>query len=208
MFTKEKFADYDEFVEKLRLQVPADFNFALDVMDETARRMPHAPAMIHIDDQGRRKDYDFAFFARESSRLSNALVSRGIKAKDRVMIILYRRVEFWVAMLALHKIGAVAVPSPSQLTPGDIVYRVNFAGIRCIICENSVSDRVEQALGQCPGLDLLIEAGAEKSGSGWLNYDQLVADMPDAYQPEIKPGADDPLLIFFSSGTTGPPKMV
>lgn len=209
MFTKEKFTDYDDFQKRFQISVPDNFNFAFDVMDQRAHTDPENLAMIHIDDDGQRKEYSTGFFSRESSRLANALRKQGISSGDRVMIILYRRVEFWVSMLALHKLGAVAVPSPSLLTSKDIVYRVNFAGIKGVIIENSVTGKVVQALPDCPDLKVMVEVGEGNSDSGLLDYNQLISRESSEFIPEQeKPGGDDPLLIFFSSGTTGPPKMV
>ncbi len=209
MFTKEKFTDYEDFQKRFHISVPDNFNFAFDVMDQRAHTDPENPAMIHIDDDGQRKEYSAGYFSSESSRLANALHKQGISKGDRVMIILYRRVEFWVSMLALHKLGAVAVPSPSLLTPKDIVYRVNFAGIKGVIIENSVTGKVIEALPDCPDLKVMVEVGEDKSESGLLGYEQLISGESSEFSPEqTKPGGDDPLLIFFSSGTTGPPKMV
>jgi acetyl-CoA synthetase len=208
MLTREKFADYRDFKENFRLDVPENFNFAFDLVDQWAQKDRDALAMIHIDDSGARREYTAGYFSRESSRLARALSRNGISPGDRVMIILYRRVEFWVAMLALHKLGSVAVPSPSMLTPGDIVFRVNFAGIKGVIYEDTVSGNIDQALAQCPSLSMLIQVGREDPGPGRLWYASVISGEPAEFSPERRPGGDDPLLIFFSSGTTGPPKMV
>ncbi len=209
MFTKEKFTNYEDFQKRFKIDTPENFNFALNVIDEKARSAPEALAMIHIDDSGVRKEYTLKYFSENSSRLANALAQNGIGKGDRVMVILYRRVEFWTAMLALHKLGAVAVPSPSLLTPKDIVYRVNFARIRGVICEDSVRDKIDQAFSECEGLNILVEVGGNEPGEGWLGYEDLLSGASPLFiSNEQNPGGDDPLLIFFSSGTTGPPKMV
>ncbi|WP_150112141.1 AMP-binding protein [Desulfonatronovibrio hydrogenovorans] len=208
MLTKEKYRSYEEFQKQFNVDIPENFNFAFDIIDAYARRSPDAPAMIHINDQGKRTEYTLGFFSKESSRLANGLKKKGVSRGDRVMIILYRRVEFWVTMLALHKIGAVAVPSPSLLTPKDIIYRVNFAGIKAVVCEDSVSDKVNEARTECPELTVLVEAGEADPGSGWHGYAELTNGESTVFPEDEKPGGSDPLLIFFSSGTTGPPKMV
>lgn len=201
---------YEDFVERFSLEVPEGFNFAFDFLDAEATKDPSRPAMVHIDPEGKRRDFDLAFFSRESSRLANALKAQGLKRGDRVMLILYRRVEFWVTMLALHKLGAVPIPSPALLTAKDIEFRVNYAKIKAVICENTVAERVEQAKASCPTLGLLVQVAGDKLMPGWKGYNAIMQTAADSYpapQGKDKPGGDDPLLIFFTSGTTGMPKM-
>jgi acetyl-CoA synthetase len=205
MLTKPSFRSYDDMRASYRLDCPDDFNFAYDVLDA---KSPDQPAMIHVDDAGTRRDLDFGFFQQTSSRLANALMERGVKPGDRVMLILYRRVEYWTAMLAMHRIGAVPIPSPSLLTTKDIVQRVNYAGITTIICEDSITARVDAALPDCPGLALRVQAGGAPA-AGWLDYEAIMAQAsPECPRTPATPGGADPLVIFFSSGTTGLPKMV
>lgn len=200
---------YEEFKAQYAVPATENFNFAFDVMDEKADQTPEKLAMIHIDDDGVRREYDYIFFKTASNRLANALTEQGIGKGDRVMIILYRRVEFWVAMLALHKLGAVAIPSPSLLTEKDIAYRVNFAGIKGIVFEDSLAERVKAAKAQCPDLGVVVQVGAAELPQGWLDYAEICEQAsPDYPKPAQGPGGEDSLLIFFSSGTTGPPKMV
>ena len=204
-------ASYDEFVHEFSLDVPENFNFAYDVLDDIADSTPERLAMVHVDDSGTRVDYSFAWFKEQSSKLAGALQEQGLKKGDRVMLILYRRVEFWVSMLACHKLGLVPVPSPSQLTVKDIDFRVQRAHIRGIIVEDSVADRVEAARATCPSLTCLVQAGGDSVADGWLAYDALVASGSAEFSRpsgDRDVGGDDPLLIFFSSGTTGMPKMV
>jgi acetyl-CoA synthetase len=116
MMKKFSSTSYEEFVHEFTVNVPENFNFAFDVLDAIADEEPQRLAMVHVDDAGVRNDYSFAWFQEQSAKLAGALETQGLKKGDRVMLILYRRVEFWVSMLACHRLGLVPVPSPSQLT--------------------------------------------------------------------------------------------
>ncbi|SDB20491.1 acetyl-CoA synthetase [Desulfonatronum thiosulfatophilum] len=203
---------YEDFVKSFQIDIPENYNFAFDFLAEQARQDPDRPAMIHVDDAGVRKDYTLGFFELESNKLANALRKLGLGKGDRVMLILHRRVEFWISMLALHKIGAVAVPSPALLTAKDIVYRVNFARIKAAIVDGGVAPVVQAALADCPGLRTLIHVGSGEAtlpARGWLDYAATVSEAAETFpRPEDAAGGQESLLIFFSSGTTGPPKMV
>ncbi len=201
-------ASYGEFIDKFKLEAADDFNFVFDVVDEIADKNPDRPAMIHVDDKGKRRDYDFAHFKEASCRLANVLKARGLGKGDRVMVILYRRMEYWVTMLALHRIGALPIPSPSLLTVHDIEYRVGFAKVKACIVEDSIVERINGARPKCPSLEILIQVGG-KAVDGWVDFDQACAEASDSYpRTDDAPGGNDPMVIFFSSGTTGPPKMV
>lgn len=203
------FQSYEDFVQSFRIDVPERYNFAFDFLARTAAEDPNRPAMVHVSDDGVRTDYTMGFFENASNRLANALQQQGLRKGDRVMLILHRRVEFWVSMLALHKLGAVAVPSPALLTARDIVYRVNFARIRAAIVDHGLVSAVRQAQPDCPGLRILLQVGQSRPPQGWLDCFALCqAASPDFPRPEDPAGGTDSLLIFFSSGTTGPPKMV
>ncbi len=202
---------YEEFIQQFRMDIPENYNFAFDLVDKTAQDDPTRPAMVHVGPEGERREFDFAFFRSASSRLANALAGQGIGKGDRIMLILYRRVEYWVAMLALHKIGAIPIPSPSLLTVHDIEYRVNFAKMKAAIVEDSITDRIEEARATCPTLTTFVQVGDKPLPGGWLNYAAICQaasdDLPRPSKREA-PGGRDPMVIFFSSGTTGNPKMV
>ncbi|WP_459856633.1 AMP-binding protein [Humidesulfovibrio idahonensis] len=212
-FDKIRVNRYRDFMAQFKLDVPATFNFAYDFLDARAAEDPDRLALIHVDQAGHRRELSYGFFQKESMKLANALSAKGIKKGDRVMLILYRRMEYWVTMLALCRIGALPIPSPSLLTSHDIESRVNYAHVSCVICEDSLTERVEVARPKCPGLHLLIdipsESGHPKAPAGWENYENLVASgAADFPRTAETPGGDDPMVIFFSSGTTGMPKMV
>ena len=211
MTARYSFASHEEFLAEFSLEIPENYNFAFDFLDAMARIEPEKIAMVHVDDQGARREYDFGYFAAQSARLANALAARGLARGDRVMLVLHRRVEFWVSMLALHRLGAVAVPSPALLTAKDIQFRVNHAAIKACIVDQGAAARVNEARAACPTLTLCVCAadGQAAAPSGWLDYHALAAAAPETFPvPADKPGGDDPLLIFFTSGTTGMPKMV
>jgi len=206
-------ARYRDFLAAFTHEIPANFNFAYDFLDPRAAENPDRLAMVHVDDAGNRRELSFGFFQRESMKLASSLAAQGVKKGDRVMLILYRRVEFWTAMLALCRLGALPIPSPSLLTPHDIEFRVNFARVSAVICEDSLTARVEAAKPKCPTLKLLVDvpsdAGHPKAPAGWLDY-QTLKESGEQDFPRTGDTAcgDEPMVIFFSSGTTGMPKMV
>ncbi|PID73440.1 MAG: acyl-CoA synthetase [Desulfobacterales bacterium] len=200
---------YEEFLEKFEMNVPERYNFVYDMLDPKAAAHPDEIAMIHVDDDGVRREYSYGWFAEISSRLAGGLQDAGLGKGDRVMIILHRRVEFWVSMLALSRIGAVGIPSPSLLTAKDIEYRINFASVRGVVTDHHLIPRVDEALSACPGLRFRIQASGGENAEGWLDFDALCDAGPTQFpRPEDAAGGEDTLLIFFSSGTMGQPKMV
>ena len=205
MFTKEEYADYKDLCARYKPDCPDNFNFSFDVLDKMD---PEKIALIHVDDAGTRRELTARFFQETSSRLANALKDKGVKKGDRIMLVVYRRLEYWTAMLALHRLGAIPIPSPSLLTQKDITERVNYANISAIICEDSIVERVNEARPECPGLNLFVQIDGQ-AGDGWLDYEVLMASGDTAFpRTDDTPGGDDPMVIFFSSGTTGLPKMV
>lgn len=209
MITKVRPTSYEEFRAMHSLDIPQNYNFAFDMVDATANHTPDRLAMVHVDDAGSRREYTFGYFSEQSSRLANALKDLGIGRGDKVMIILHRRVEFWTTMLALHKLGALGVPSPALLTAKDIVYRVNFASIKGAIVDTSVRGTVEAANPECPTLSVLVMAGLDSGQGAWQSFDEIAATANPLFpRPADAACGEDPATIFFSSGTTGHPKMV
>ncbi|WP_235896757.1 AMP-binding protein [Oceanidesulfovibrio marinus] len=209
---KLKPGSYEEFLEQFSVTVPENFNFAYDFLDAEAAQDPTRPAMVHVDDAGNRRDLDLAFFSNESSRLAEGLAKRGIGPGDTVLIMLYRRVEWWITVLALHKLGAAAIPGPHLLTPKDIEFRVECAKAKAIICEDGLAAKADEARPNSPSLSLLVSVGEAEPPAGWTRYDDVRADGTDDFvytRPDgRRPGGSDLLYIFFTSGTTGMPKMV
>jgi acetyl-CoA synthetase len=206
---KLKPTTYEEFLSAFTLDMPAGYNFAFDSFDPIAREYPQRKALVHVGPDNARRDVSFDYLRRESCRLAGALAARGVKKGDRIMLILFRRIEFWTAMLALHRLGAVAVPSPNLLTTKDIVYRANFGKLAGVICEDSQAAKVDAARADAPTLVHVVQAGPGEPLPGWERLEDLrTAASDDFARPADAAGGDDPLLIFFTSGTTGMPKMV
>lgn len=156
------FSSEKDFAENLEFNVPDNFNFAYDVMDEWARIEPDKRALLWVDDQGREKSYTFGELKELTDRTAAYFISLGIGHGDMVMLILKRRVEFWFSMLALHKIGAVAIPATHMLTAKDIVYRNNRAEVKAIVCvgEEYVMKQVHDSLAMSPSLKTLMRWSA------------------------------------------------
>lgn len=212
---KQEFKSYDDFLNSYQVEVPDNFNFVYDVVDKAAAENSQTLAMIHVDNAKVRREYTFKWFSEESARLAHGLRKAGVRKGHKVMLILYRRVEFWVASLALQRLGAVSIPAPAQLTPKDIAFRVDYGKIDGIIVEDSITERVEEARALCALPPLLVQVSDLPSPSlptGWLDYADLLKDQPSVFarpsSPQENSGGNDSMLIFFSSGTTGMPKMV
>ena len=208
-FTRGDYASYDDFIQNFHINVPDRFNFAYDVLDALAANKPDKKALIWVSEKGPRKEFSFADLKRLSDKAANYFLSCGIKKGDKVMLILKRHHEFWYTIMALHKIGAVTIPATHLLTKKDIEYRVNAAGIKMIVCTGcgTVADQVELASGM-PSLKIRALLGKR---SGWENYLQGVEDASNVFfKPSEKdlPQNDDIMLLYFTSGTTGMPKMV
>lgn len=214
---KSEFSSYEDFVANFCLEVPKNFNFAYDVMDKLAERSPDKPALVWCDEKGSRATFSFAELKFYSDKAANFFASAGIGKGDKVMLILKRRYEFWFAILALHKLGAVAIPATHLLMPKDIVYRCKAADVKMIVAANdeSVIKHVEIAQAESPSLESKVLAGlADHGGSsrpGWLDFDSaLKAASPNFSLPAgaARSGGEDLMLLYFTSGTTAEPKMV
>ncbi len=193
-----------EFETMFKPECPKNFNFVFDVFDEIANREPEKIALIHVDNEGIKKELSFAELQEASIRLADSLQKNGLKKGDKAMLILYRRIEFWVTMLAMHRIGVLPIPSPSLLTEHDIETRAAYAGITTFIVEDSIAERIDKALAGKEHLTIV----AGKKTAGTLFFDELIEAGDKNFKADYEVGGEDPLLIFFSSGTTGMPKMV
>lgn len=206
-----EFDSYEDFYENFRIEVPENFNFAYDVVDEWARVEPEKKALVWINDAGEERTFTFTDISRLSNRAANAFWQLGIRKGDVVMMMLRRRWEYWVCAVALAKIGASIIPATIQLTSKDIAYRANSADVKMVICvdDDYVVEQVEGALPNAASIkDKVLVAGTRE---GWLSFDELIEGASDEWERPTGDAAtsiDDIMLIYFTSGTTGNAKAV
>ena len=184
------------------------FNFAFDVVDEIARRKPEKLAMLHVSKNHEERRFTFTDFMKESARCANYFESLGIKRGDKVMLVLKRHYQFWIATLALQKIGAVSIPASFLLQEHDYEYRYEAASVSAILCtaDDDIADRAEAGAKNATTLREKILVGGSKPG--WRNFDEEYKAFPDEYVRKAdSPCGDDDMLLYFTSGTTGNPKM-
>lgn len=203
------FSSQEEFRQHLRIRVPEPFNFAYDVVDCYAAEQPDQLAMVWTDDKDHVARFTFADMKRESDRTAAYFQSLGIGKGDPVMLILKRRYEFWFSVLALHKLGAVVIPATHLLTRKDVVYRCNTASIKAIVVagERVITDHVAAAMPDSPTVQALISVGPEVP-EGFLDFHRGIEQAAPFVRPEHPNRNDDIMLMYFTSGTTGEPKMV
>ena len=207
--TQTRFTSEEDYREHLHFNIPENFNFAYDVMDVWAEEQPDKVALIWTNDEGEEKIFTFADLKRESDQTAAYFASLGIGHGDMVMIILKRRYEWWLTMLALHKLGAIAIPATHMLTKHDIVYRNNRASVRAIVCvgEDYVLTQVSDAMSESPTVQTLISVGPEVP-DGFHDWHKEWQNAPAFVRPNHVNTNDDTMLMYFTSGTSGEPKMV
>lgn len=205
------FDSYEDFAENFRIDVPGNFNFAYDVVDEWARVEPDKRALLWCDDRDSERVFTFTDISRLSNRMANSFSAMGIGKGDVVMCILRRRWEYWITAVALCKIGATIIPATLQLTKKDIVYRAQSAHVKAMVCvdDDYVCGEVEKALPESPSIENIVVAGGTREG--WTSYESLLEKGSENW---IRPTGDkatknsDIMLIYFTSGTTGMAKAV
>lgn len=199
---------YEEMQQRLKLRIPENFNFAFDIVDEYARLCPEKRALVWCNDKGEEKQFSFGEISRLSKKLAASLYKMGIRKGDFVMLIMKRRAEYWITYPALHRLGAVAIPATHMLTKKDVVYRNNAAGVKMIIAaqDENILEHVDAAMADSPTLEHRVLLGGVREG--WESFDELLSEGDEGFVPPVRAGGDDPMLMFFTSGTTGMPKMV
>ena len=216
------FDSVEDYNKHLEFIIPEHFNFAYDVMDEWARECPDRLALLWTNDEGAEIRATFSDLKRQSDQAASYFQSLGLGKGDPVMLILKRRYEWWVVMLALHKLGAVVIPATHMLTKKDIIYRNTRASVKAIVCVDDayVCEQIGQAVPESPTLESVIVVGDRFSKAAAdcslftlhssLTHDYLseVDAAPPFVRPAEKNDNDDTMLMYFTSGTSGEPKMV
>ena len=208
----EKFVDLSEdengALKDIKFKNTETFNFGFDIVDEIADKYPDKLAMLHLDVNKNERRFTFKDIKRASNQVANYFASLGIKKGDKVMLVLKRHYQFWFCMVALHKLGAVAIPATNQLKEHDFEYRYNAAGVSAIVCtaDGDTADIAEAAAKKCPQVKNLILVGGKKEG--WHDFDSEYGFYTRKYvRTEDASCGSDTALMFFTSGTTGNPKM-
>lgn len=206
---KVDFESYDDFMQNFHIKDLPGFNFAYDVVDEWARIEPDRKALLWTNEAGDVKQFTFADIKRESDKTAAYFQQLGIGRGDMVMLIMKRRYQFWFAITALHKLGAVAIPATHLLTDEDIIYRCQSASIRAIVAvgDDVVLEHIIKAAPDCPSVKNYISIGP-KVPEGWCDFNAGIESAPPFVRPEVVNEPGDISLMYFTSGTSGEPKMV
>ena len=207
-----EFTSFEDFKKHCRLKTKPDFNFAYDIVDKYATDFPGKRALVWINDEGEEKTFTFDDISRESKRAAYWLASKGIKKGDTVMLVLRRRYEWWILMPALHRIGAIVIPATDQLLESDIEYRTNAADVKMIISYDNpiIQGEIDKALTKTKTVQYLVTVGKEKR-DGWISFHDEYEKAPAEFPRPVGEAAThnkDPMLLYFTSGTSGYPKMV
>ncbi len=206
---RDSFVSQEDFKANLKICIPKDFNFGYDVVDAWAEEDPDKKALCWTNDKGEHLDFTFADLKKYTDQTAAYFQSLGIGHGDMVMLILKRRYEFWLSIIALHKLGAVVIPATHLLTKKDIVYRSNAADIKMIVCagEEVITTHVQEALPESPSVETVISIGPNVP-QGFHDFHKEWKNVPSFVRPAHVNCNEDTSLLYFTSGTTGEPKMV
>jgi len=199
--------DENGILKKITLKYPDNFNFGYDVADRIAEETPDKRALVWCNVEGEEHIFTFADIKKYSNRMANVFRNGGIKRGDRVMLILKRHYEYWFAAIALHKLGAVMIPATHMLTVSDLVYRIKTSGVKAIVCtsQNEVPERIAEALKEL-NLNLKLWC-VQRNCEGFENMTEAL-EKADEKLERVQTLASDPMMLYFTSGTTGYPKGV
>ena len=198
----------DGLLKAISFKGEEKFNFAFDVVDELGTNKPEKLAMLHVSEDGTERRFTFRDIMKESARAANYFKAIGIKRGDRVMLVLKRHYQFWFAVLGLHKLGAVAIPATNQLLEKDFAYRFEAGKVKAILCtgDGDVAEAVDAAAAKCPMVEHKIMVNGKREG--WRNFDEDYCMYSSHFnRTEDAPCGSDPMLMFFTSGTSGYPKL-
>lgn len=203
------FHSEEDYNKNLEFIIPENFNFAYDVMDVWAEEKPNKTALIWTDDEENERFFTFGELKELTDQAASYFLSLGIGKGDMVMLILKRHYEWWISILALHKIGAIAIPATHMLTTHDIVYRNNRAGVKAIICvgEDYVLEQITAAMSESPTVKTLISIGP-KVPENFHSWHEEIGNASAFVRPSHVNDNNDIMLMYFTSGTSGEPKMV
>lgn len=196
---KQKFDSYTDYLENSIPNVPEHFNFAYDVIDVLAVQSPNDVALLWVNDAGEKKSITFHDLSVMSGSVANFLRARGVNRGDTVLLFMRRRWEYWVLMMAMHKLGAIPIPSTNQLKAEDIRFRINAAGCKTIVSFNDghITDEIETAIGELDDVQII----------DCIEIDDAIEKYPSNIERVMNEN-DDTMVVYFTSGTTDMPKMV
>ena len=200
--------DENGALQKIDFKNTDTFNFGFDIVDGIANKYPDKLAMLHLDKNKVERRFTFNDIKRASNQVANYFTSLGIKKGDKVMLVLKRHYQFWFCMVALHKLGAVAIPATNQLKEHDFEYRFNAAGVKALVCtaDGDTAEIAERAAANCSSVEHLVMVGGSRDG--WKDFDsEYPLYSAHYYREENSSCGEDTALMFFTSGTTGNPKM-
>lgn len=197
------FHSEEDYNKNLEFIIPENFNFAYDVMDVWAQEKPNKTALIWTDDEENERFFTFGELKELTDQAASYFLSLGIGKGDMVMLILKRHYEWWISILALHKIGAIAIPATHMLTTHDIVYRNNRAGVKAIICvgEDYVLEQITAAMSESPTVKTLISIGP-KVPENFHSWHEEIGNAPAFVRPSHVNDNNDIMLMYFTSGTS------
>ncbi|MBP8687469.1 MAG: AMP-binding protein [Prevotella sp.] len=213
--SQTSFASEEDFAKNLHFKIPENFNFAYDVMDILAEEQPEKLAILWTSERGEEVKTTFKEFKEQTDRTAAYLMSLGIGRGDKVMLILKRHYQWWLSMMALCKIGAIAIPATHMLTKQDIIYRNDSASVKAIICANDgyVTTQIQSAMPESPSVKLLVAVNSMSEydkpiPEGFHDWHKEWINAPEFKRPDNVNSNEDTMLMYFTSGTSGEPKMV